>query len=390
MNDAFLKSALTLILALTFLVFLTIVWGSSIKGGYIFDGSNFIFPRDFLNIWHNGLSAFFDDPGRYYNSDIYNQALDELVPGHNYKDQQFSHPPHFMLLVAPLGLMPFNVSWIVFTLFSIGLFWKFALEPLSKAERNILIWSPALMLALLVGQTSLILVAIFAGIMKTMDKRPLIAGILIALLTVKPQLGFLFPIFLLATGRYKAFFYASLCTAIFFALSVAIMGYDVWHTYLTSAAGDQAAVMINSHPIVLGLMPTLYVNLGFAGVPPNVALSLHGLAAILAIIVMIITVRKTTNPKIAYAIFIATSFVVTPYLMVYDTLIVIWAFILFASVFTYDGLDKITLYLLLALPIIGVTMALADLTGYAIAPWLVFLCITKHVWKTQPSVQSLA
>ncbi len=75
-----------------------------------------------------------------------------------------------------------------------------------------LLLSPAAVLCVISGQSSLITAAMLVTIFAWLDRRPVAAGILIGLLTLKPQLGVLFPIMLIASGRWRVFASAAVTT----------------------------------------------------------------------------------------------------------------------------------------------------------------------------------
>ena len=99
-----------------------------------------------------------------------------------------------------------------------------------------LVLSPAAMLCIIAGQNSLITVAIMVGAFACLDRRPVLAGVLIGLLTLKPQVGFLFPVMLAASGRWRVFFVAA-------ATTVAIAGLFGWQAWV-----DFVVKSVPTHP----------------------------------------------------------------------------------------------------------------------------------------------
>jgi len=386
LNTDFFRSTLLIARPLTILVIVFILFGSSYRSGYILDGQDYILGRDFVNMWHYGIAAFSDDPSLYYNPDYYNARLDSLIPGLNYQYQQFSYPPHFMLLSAPLGLMPYNLGFLLFTATGIGLLWKTVLRPFHKNSRYALLWTPVLALAILSGQVSVFLVVIFAAIFRNMDKNTWLTAALIALLTVKPQIGFLFPVFLLATARYKLFLQTAMLTTAFMGASVLFHGIAPWEAYFTVGIHNQADLMIYSHPLVLGLMPTLYSNIHQLGMPVLPSQIIHGVVALMALIAMVITVRKCRDKALNFIVFVATSFAVTPYLMVYDTLVLIWAVICLSHMVSFNRFDKVAVSLLLILPVFGVLMSLIGVPLHSLVIWAVLCSALSYAWQDIKSV----
>ena len=74
--------------------------------------------------------------------------------------------------------------------------------------------------------------AVFVAIFRFMDARPLVAGILLGALTVKPQLGLLFPLMLILTGRWMVFAAAAATALALAGMTALLFGTEVWEDYL--------------------------------------------------------------------------------------------------------------------------------------------------------------
>jgi hypothetical protein len=62
------------------------------------------------------------------------------------------------------------------------------------------------------------------GIFAFLDRRPLLAGLLVGLLTIKPQLGVLIPVLLIASGRWRVFTVATVTALALAAAAVMLFG----------------------------------------------------------------------------------------------------------------------------------------------------------------------
>ena len=82
------------------------------------------------------------------------------------------------------------------------------------------------------GHNGFLTAALLGAALIQLDRRPLLAGLLIGLLAYKPQFGLLIPLVLAASGRWRAFF-AAAATVIVLALLVTLaFGVDVWTAFL--------------------------------------------------------------------------------------------------------------------------------------------------------------
>jgi Glycosyltransferase family 87 len=93
------------------------------------------------------------------------------------------------------------------------------------------------------GHNGFLTVALIAGALTQLDRRPLIAGILIGLLAYKPQFGLLIPLVLAVSGRWRVFF-AAAATVAALALAVTLcFGMDVWTAFFASTKFTRSVVL---------------------------------------------------------------------------------------------------------------------------------------------------
>ena len=336
--------------------------GSTAVNGYVIDGNGLVLGRDFLNMWHYGIAAFSDNPAAYYDYGTYNARLDTLVPG--YPDQNWSYPPHFMLVSAPFGLVGYNMALALMTGLSVFCFWYFVVRDFENPVYRKSIWlMPAFVFALICGQLSALMAALFILIYRNLDTRPALAGILIALLTIKPQVGFLFPLFLIATQRWTVLASASLATIAFIGASIALYGIEIWQVFLFSQVGEQSDLLFHSHPLTRGLMPSLAANFGILGLGREVSLVLHALVAIAVVAVMIWCCLRCKDRFLQYVVFIMCCFIATPYLMAYDTIILCWIAVGMLSRYGASAWQKLSYRLIFALIPVGVALSMLHIPG---------------------------
>jgi hypothetical protein len=123
-----------------------------------------------------------------------------------------------------------------------------------------------LLLALL-GFVLMMLVAAQNGFMTSaallfglawMKRRPALAGLAFACLTVKPQLVFLIPVLLAFDRNWLALLWSAVFTIVLLALSVLLFGLESWGAYLTDTLAFQRSVMTDWYGIFLRMMPTVF------------------------------------------------------------------------------------------------------------------------------------
>jgi hypothetical protein len=76
-----------------------------------------------------------------------------------------------------------------------------------------------------------------------LDRRPILAGILIGCLAYKPQFGLLIPLVLIASGRWRAFAAAAVTVAVMTIAVTLAFGVDVWSAFLASTKFSRTVVL---------------------------------------------------------------------------------------------------------------------------------------------------
>jgi len=388
-NEAFIRgfsgAASLLSLGILYLVFN----GSVIINAYLIDSQNYIVGRDFVNFWQYGIAAWQDAPERFYEPYFYNARLDLLTPGQDYPDQLWSYPPHFMLLMAPFGLISYHVALAVFTVAGLIVWWAVAAKPLANRSASLALFtSPFLAICLVSGQLSLFVAAIFVWLYRNLDTRPVLSGVLIALLTVKPHLGLLIPLYLILTQRWQVFIAAALASLVFIGLSLLIHGIGVWQAYLDLGVKYQAQILEGSTTLVDGLMPTALMNMVAAGAGSSLAIFTHAIFAIAAIVWFYATVLKSNDHLIQFAALLVATYILSPYMMAYDFIALIWVMVMLAYRKPFDQFQKMTFRLIVFLPVISVLLAQMAIPGSAIIPVLLafWLWTCRH---DQPIAQDI-
>jgi hypothetical protein len=127
----------------------------------------------------------------------------------------------------------------------------------------------------------------------------------------------------------------------------------------------------------MGLMPTAFVNTILIGGGVTVATAMQAVSALIAIGLLVVVIRNTRDEFLHFAALVAATFLVTPYLMSYDTLVLGWVMIGLAARFEMDAFDRIAYRLAMILCPLGVALALSGLPGAPIALLLPALWIAR-------------
>jgi glycosyl transferase family 87 len=335
------------------------------------DSTGLVVGRDFLNFWMYGRAAALPDPQRFYDPLVYARELSELL-WPDYPEQNFSYPPTIMLIVAPFGRLPYMPALLAWTALGLMIFIAVARQHLSERRTLIaLTLAPAALFCLMSGQVSLIAAAMLVAIFSWLDRRPVATGVLIGLLTLKPQLGLLFPVMLVAGGYWRAFVIAALTALMTALMTAALFGPQVWIDFVTIGLPVQNFVLVDPKLALEPFCPTIYMNLRGLGASFALAMTVQLVVAALAAaaVAWVFRFHRDAAPDIKMALFLACSVCVTPYLLAYDTLALCFAALMLLERDRLDAAGRRLAQLVYWLPLIQLGLGHIHVPGPAlIAP----------------------
>ena len=218
------------------------------------------------------------------------------------------------MLLAPLGGLSLPIAYAVFMIGSAAAF--LAAMTLGRA-RDWRWWigaiaAPASGIVLVSGQSGFLTGALAIGGFRLAASRPILAGVLCGLISVKPQLGVMIPVALLAARNFRALLSGAATVLAGAALSGLSFGWDVWPAW-----AHQLADYANGYPVALDLMPTVYAGALLAGAPRALGLGLQGVAALIVVVIVWRASRQGIDERAA-ALALVGTFLATPHAFNYD------------------------------------------------------------------------
>lgn len=221
----------------------------------------------------------------------------------------FAYPPTTLLWLAPLRLVALWPGFVVWTIVSVMLFCWSSWRLYGARPTALAIISPAISIALLPGQTSLLAAAGLIGAFAC--KSPIWRGALLgAVLTFKPQLVLLAPLVLLFAREGGAFAAMALVAAAICALATAVLGAGIWADWLGSIPHFNQVVSDR------GLWASAVSPAAFAraiGVPMLPMLVLGGLAGL-----VLASPARRLDDRHKAALVATASLLAAPYALRYD------------------------------------------------------------------------
>ena len=337
--------------------------------------------RDFLNTWMGGRSALAEGPAAWFDFRVYNDLLRSLV---GIAETYFwSYPPHVLLLIWPFGLMPYLPAFVLWTLGGFALFLYAAAS--GGVERKHLFFvavAPAVAVNVLIGQNGFFTAALLICGLVNLDRRPVLAGVLFGILTVKPQLGLLLPLMLVVSGRWRTIVSASATTAALVAATSWLYGVDIWLAYLDTVVPQQQVLQEHGGGLLLLQAASAFHAGRLVGLPLGSAWALQAIVSAAAIAAVIWTFRRRRDPVLSMALLIAATFLVTPYALNYDMVVLAWVLALLRQ---REGNEPIDHYLIIAVWTLPLTMMLAGLIHIPLALPVLAAFAARLVWQLAQS-----
>jgi alpha-1,2-mannosyltransferase len=280
---------------------------------------------DFVSFYAAGKLALAGTPALAYDQAAHFLTEQRWMPeGAPY--QFFFYPPVFMLLCAPLALLPYYVAFYVFEIATLAAFLctmrRILREPGWLWAAPVLAF-PAIFWTLGLGQNAFLTATLFGEFTLLIDRRPALAGMALGLLCYKPHFGLLAPVVLAAGGHWRAFLAAAATVTALVGLSAALFGIETWHAYL-SAFGGSGTVYTSGRIDFAGIV-TPFGAARLLGFGAPVSYAVQGLVTAAMIVVAGVVWRSNPDRNIRAATLLSATLLAVPLALVYDQLLLLVA-----------------------------------------------------------------
>ncbi len=297
---------------------LVFVGGSFFQGFFITDRDGHAIANDFVNVWAAGRLVLDGHPAAVYDWAAH-RHMQEVGVGYVFDGEyRWHYPPPFLFAAALAALLPLVPAGLA-GLAATGAASAAAIRGIlgERAGWLFALGFPGAIWNVSAGQNGFLTTALIGGALGLLERHPVLAGCCLGLLTYKPQFGVLFPLVLVATGRWRAFVAAAAVALALAALSWLAFGSGPWLAMAQAVAKANQLVLTdggvgwNKLQSVFGLVRAL-------GGAESLAWTIHGGIAI-AIAVALVVMWRSEAPFCLKAAALAVGAVlVTPYVFTYD------------------------------------------------------------------------
>lgn len=311
-------AVLGLTLALGYAAFLL---GCFLQGYWVIDVTGRTIASDFVNLYAAGKLVLAGDPAAPY--DWAKQVAAEIAAvGYDFEaGYGWHYPPPFLFvatIVAVLPFVPAMFAWLAVT----GAAYILTIRAIvgDRAGLWLACGFPAALWNVTAGQNGFASAALIGGALHFLRSRPILAGLCLGFLTYKPQLGVLFPLVLVAGGHWRTIWSAAVTATALAAATWLVFGDGPWLGFLHSLDVANDIVLAQGGPGFLKLQ-SVYALMRSLGAGETAAWTAHGVIVIAVMLGLWLLWRSRAAFELKAAALGVGIVVTTPYLFVYDLVI---------------------------------------------------------------------
>lgn len=233
--------------------------------------------------------------------------------------------PIFLMIVTPLGFFPFWVAFalwdgltLALLLYAVYRVSDMRLAGLTHSQFAIAaIFSPAVFLPFLTAQNVFLVSGLAMLAVLWVSEYPVLAGLCIGLLVIKPQFAVAFPFVLVATRAWKAFIVAMVSAIVLMATSVAVEGWGALMGAWEASRQLQDLTIENSWGY-WHASPGIMAALRLTGFSARMALIAWALCALIAILGVVNVWKLSRDSCMRAGALAASVLLISPYAWHYE------------------------------------------------------------------------
>jgi hypothetical protein len=325
---------------------------------------------DFSNIYVGGAYALDGEAVAAFDLDQ-QYARAQAIFGPDTPFYSWCYPPFLMFVAAPLALLPYIPALLLWQASTMALYLGMLFMVLRSVKLRpedgdgalarqplwllLAVASPAVFVNIYHGHNGFLTAALIGAALVQLDRRPILAGLLIGLLSYKPQFGVMIPLVLMLSGRWRVFASAALTVLALSLLATLTFGSEIWRAFFDSMAWSRV-IGLEQGGTGWHKIQSVFAWVRMWGGGVALAYAIQGVVAVaLAISLGWLWRSRAAFPLQAAALIIA-SILATPYSMDYDLVALAPAIALLAAYGFSRGFapwEKSALVAIWLVPLVG-------------------------------------
>lgn len=287
-----------------------------------FDAAGRQLGTDFSQVWVAGLETLRGHPGEPF--DLARHTGEQRAEfGENSDVYGWHYPPFFLAPAAALAHLPYLWALAVWQIATLALYLTAIAAILRDSglpRARIVVTAlafPAVLINLGHGQNGFLTAALLGGGFLLLERRPLLAGALLALLAYKPQFGLVIPAALIAGGHWRALASAAVTLALMTAATIAAFGLESWAAFARSLAFTREFA-IEQGAAGFEKIQSVFAGVRLIGGGVRTAYAAQAVVTLLALAAVVLLWRSNAGWRIKGAAAIVAALLTTPYCLDYD------------------------------------------------------------------------
>ncbi len=230
------------------------------------------------------------------------------------------YPPLLLLYICCFfALFPYKVAYLIYLTVSAGAFYCLARRLFPSVKPLYIIAFPAFWQNLMSGQNGLLTAIILIMGLVYLVKSGFAAGLILSLMSYKPQLCAAIPLYLLFERKFRAIISGIAGFSAVVAISTAIWGFAIWPAFFEGLRDAQ----IHNHgdKIAPAAMAYLFGPLQVLGFDRQTALLLNYVFVVACAVGVIRLWLKSTEADVKNSGLILLTLLLSPHLLAYDLVV---------------------------------------------------------------------
>jgi hypothetical protein len=308
-------------------------------------------------------------------------SREQAIFGAGAPHYSFSYPPFFLFIAGALALLSYPLALAIWQVASFA-FYLLSIRAVVGIQPN-RIWLllaaafPPVFINLGHGQNGFLTAALFGLALAMLDRRPILAGVLLGLMAYKPQFGLMIPLVLLATFRGRTIAAAAATVAALVLASVAAFGQASWRAFFAAMPFARTVALEQGNTGWFKIQ-SMFSSVRMWGGSVEFAYAMQGALAMLVALTLVWLWRSAAPYPLKAAALAIGSLLATPFILDYDLMLLAPAIAYLAV----DGIargfwpwEKTILAALWIVPLIARSVPQATLVPLAVPMMLLALAL---------------
>ncbi|MDP2316088.1 MAG: glycosyltransferase family 87 protein [Pseudomonadota bacterium] len=295
----------------------------TIGGWWLFTGSGLLdrsgkpIGVDFVTFWAASSLALQGEAAGAWNL-VRITAVERAVIGAEIPPYAFHYPPTFLLFLAPLALLAYPYALLAWWSATVAAFLSVVrrIAP-TPVTAGLALAFPGFFQNIIQGQNGAFTAALLGAGLLEVDRRPLVGGALLGMLSYKPHLAPLVGLALLAGRRWRALGAAVVTALVAAGVSALVFGPEAWVAFRGNVP-FALRVLETEGVLPWFRMPTVQVAAMLLGAPPPVARIAQGVSTLVAAILVARVWGQGASLAARASVLACAAILATPFAFDYD------------------------------------------------------------------------